>query len=332
MDLSTTYLGLRLETPVVAAASPLTGDIGNIRRLEDGRAGAVVLPSIFQEEIEDEIEAVDAMLAETGAEATSYFPAAMAERTGPDGYLELVRRAREAVAIPVIASLNGTCRTGWTDYARRIEQAGASAIELNVFFLPTGLDMTGEEVERRHLDILAAVKATVSIPVSIKLSPYFSSVGHLVRRLDDEGCDGYVLFNRFYQPDIDLAELKLVRDVRLSHRGDIRLPLLWIGALAGKVRGSLAASTGVQTASEVVKFLLVGADVVTTASALLRHGPGYVGKLVEGLAEELKSREIDGVAAVRARMSRTAVADRTAFDRANYIGIIRRGVVGSDMD
>ncbi|MGE5504043.1 MAG: dihydroorotate dehydrogenase-like protein [Actinomycetota bacterium] len=332
MDLSTTYLGLPLATPLVAAASPLNGDVGNIRRLEDCRAGAVVLPSIFQEEIEDEIEAIESMLAETGAEAGSYFPAAMAERTGPDGYLELVRRARAAVDIPVIASLNGTCRTGWTDYARRLEQAGASAIELNIFYLPTDLAMGGDEVEQRHLDVLAAVKAEVSIPVSVKLSPYFSSVGHLVRRLDDAGADGFVLFNRFYQPDIDMAELKLVRDVRLSHRGEIRLPLLWIGALYGKVSGSLAASTGVQTAREVVKYLLVGADVVTTASALLRHGPGHMKTLVDGLEEELKLREMDNVAAIRGCMSRNAVADRTAFDRANYIGIIRRGAVAVEAE
>ena len=327
MNLATRYLGLHLKNPLVAAASTLGRDIGTIRQLEDSGAAAVVLPSIFQEEIENEIEDIDRMLAETGAEALSYLPPSMADQSGPEGYLKLVRRAREAVSIPVIASLNGSGggTVGWVDYARQLEQAGASAIELNIFFLPTTLSLSGREVEQRHLDILKAVKAAVGIPVSIKLSPYFSSVGHMIRDLDQAGADGFVLFNRFYQPDIDLEELRPIRDLRLSHRGEIRLPLLWIAALSGRVRGSLAASTGVQTAQEVVKYLFVGADVVTSASALIRHGAGYMKTLLAGLVAELETREAGSVDDIRGCMSRAKVADPAAFDRANYMKIIRAG-------
>lgn len=326
MDLSTTYLGLALKNPLVAAASPLGRDIGTIRRLEDAGAAAVVLPSLFQEEIEDEIEAMERMLADCDAEAHSFLPPGLAANTGPEGYLKLIAKARQAVDIPIIASLNGSSLSGWTSYARLAEEAGASAIELNVFLLPTNLTWSGVEIECRHIDIMTAVKQAVSIPVSIKLSPYFSSLGHVVRGLDQAGADGYVLFNRFYQPDIDLADLKLVRDVRLSHRGEIRLPLLWIGALAGKVKGSLAASSGVQTAAEVVKFLYAGADVVTTASALIRHGAGYMKTLVEGLVSEMRTLELNSVAEFRGGLSRRNVTNREAFDRANYIQIIRAGV------
>ncbi len=285
----------------------------------------MVLPSIFQEEIDHEIEAVDHLLAETGAEALSYLPPGLADLGGPEGYLKLVRRAREAVAIPVIASLNGAAQSGWVDYARQIEAAGASAIELNVYYLPTDLSLSGVEVERRHIAILKAVKAAVSIPVAIKLSPYFSSVGHLVGELDQAGADGFVLFNRFYQPDIDLEELKPVRDLRLSHRGEIRLPLLWIAALAGRVKGALAASGGVQTAAEVVKYLFAGADVVCTASALVRHGAGYMKTLLDGLVADLDAREATSVDEIRGRLSRASVAEPEIYDRANYMKIIRTG-------
>lgn len=327
MNLSTTYLGLKLKNPLVASSSTMWNDVTAIRQVEDAGAAAVVLPSVFQEEIDHEIEEVDRLLAETGSEALSYLPTAMAGQAGPEGYLELMRRAREAVDIPVIASLNGTgTGLGWVDYARRIEQAGAAAIELNIYFLPTDLVPSGVEVECRHLDIVSSVKAAVDIPVAVKLSPYFSSVGHIVRELDRVGADGFVLFNRFYQPDIDLEELKPIRDLRLSHRGEIRLPLLWIAALHGKVKGSLAASTGVQTAAEVVKYLFAGADVVCTTSALIRHGPGYLKVLLDGLVADLVAREANSVADIRGKLSRGRVEDRQSFDRANYMKIIRSGV------
>ncbi len=325
MDLSTRYLGLTLKSPLVMSACPLGLDVANIEKAAQAGAGAVVLPSIFQEDIENEIEEIEHLASLADSEALSYFPTHLAENAGPSNYLNLIRKARAAVDIPIIASLNGTSRAGWIDYARQMEEAGASAIELNVFFLPTDLALTGPEVEARHLDILRAVKQAVSIPVAIKLSPYFSSPGAMIRALDEAGADGFVLFNRFYQPDIDLEELTLQRDLRLSHRGEIRLPLLWIAALHGKVRGSIAATSGVQSAAEVVKYLFAGADVVMTASALLRHGVDYMKELHDGLVADLRAREARSVADIRGRMSRDRVADQTAFDRVNYIKILRGG-------
>ncbi|TAN60869.1 MAG: dihydroorotate dehydrogenase-like protein [Magnetospirillum sp.] len=329
MDLSTRYLGLDLKNPLVVSASPLGLDLGNVRKLEDLGAAAIVLPSIFQEDIENEIDEMERLVAEGNSEAFSYFPAHMTENVGPKNYLDLIRRARQAVDMPVIASLNGTTRTGWTDYASQIEQAGAQAIELNIYFLPTDMTLSGGEVEARYVDILKAVKQAVSIPVSMKLSPYFSSVGHMVKSLDQTGADGFVLFNRFYQPDIDLEELTLVRDLKLSHKGEIRLPLLWIAALAGKIKGSIAASSGVQTAAEVIKYLFVGADVVMTTSALMRHGVGYMKTLHDGLVADLTAREVEKLSDIRGRMSRGAVSDLGAFDRVNYIRILRGGIHSS---
>jgi dihydroorotate dehydrogenase (fumarate) len=325
MNLATRYLGLDLKNPLVVSASPLALDLGNCRRLEDCGAAAIVLPSIFQEDIENEIEEIERLVCEGNSEAFSYFPANISANAGPKNYLELIRRTRQALDIPVIASLNGTTRTGWTEYAAQIQQAGASAIELNVYLLPTEIELTGSEVEARYLAILDAVRETVSIPVSMKLSPYFSSVGNMVKTLDQAGVDGVVLFNRFYQPDIDLEELTLVRDLKLSHKGEIRLPLLWIATLAGRINASIAASSGVQTAAEVVKYLFAGADVVMTTSALMRHGVDYMKTLHDGLVAELKEREADSVADIRGRMSRGAIKDLAAYDRVNYIRILRGG-------
>ncbi|MDO8606199.1 MAG: dihydroorotate dehydrogenase-like protein [Phaeospirillum sp.] len=329
MDLSTRYLGLDLKNPLVVSASPLGLDLGNVRKLEDFGAAAIVLPSIFQEDIENEIDEMERLVAEGNSEAFSYFPAHMSENVGPKNYLDLIRRARAAVDMPVIASLNGTTRTGWTDYAKQIEQAGAQAIELNIYFLPTDISQSGAEVEALYLDILKAVKQAVSLPVSMKLSPYFSSPGHMVKTLDQAGADGFVLFNRFYQPDIDLEELSLLRDLKLSHKGEIRLPLLWIAALAGKIKGSIAASSGVQTAAEVIKYLFVGADVVMTTSALMRHGVGYMKTLHDGMVADLNAREVGKLSDIRGRMSRGATSDLGAFDRVNYIRILRGGVHSS---
>lgn len=322
MDLKTKYLGLELKNPLIVSACTLGRSVENIRKLEDAGAAAVVLPSIFQEEIEGSLEDIETILAESGAEAATYLPVSLDDHAGPEAYLDLVRKSRAAVDIPIIGSLNGVTMTGWTDYAKQLELAGASAIELNVYFLATDLSLTGAEVEQRYVDILGAVKQAVKIPVSVKLSPYFSALGDVVRRLDAAGADGYVLFNRFYQPDIDLEELTLQRDLNLSHRGEIRLPMLWLGALHGHVRGSLAASSGVQTAKEVLKYLFVGADAVMTASALIRHGVGYMRTLLDGLKVELEERELESVEQIRGKMSRRAVADPTAFDRANYIKIL----------
>jgi dihydroorotate dehydrogenase (fumarate) len=325
MDLTTTYLGLSLKNPLVASASPLTRDIDSIRRLEDAGAAAVVLPSIFEEQIRHEVEETEWLVekgADSNPEATSYFAPA-AHHPGPQTYLDRVHQARQAVDIPVIASLNGITDSGWLEYARLFQQAGASALELNTFFVPTDLSIAGMAVERRHLDILRAVKREVTIPVAVKLAPYFSAVGDVVRQLDEAGVDGCVLFNRFYQPDIDLASLALRRDLELSTRAEIRLPLLWIGILAGRLRCSLAAATGVETADEVIKFLLVGADTVMTTSSLLRHGIGHMRDLVNGLKEWLDAREITKIGAIRGLLSHSSVADSTAFERANYITILQ---------
>ena len=331
MDLTTRYLGLALKNPLVASASPLTSDLGNLRRLEDCGAAAVVLPSIFEEQIEAEeaeTERLTTFRGESFPEALSYFPAAIDHSTGPQRYLENLRRAREAVAIPVIASLNGISRSGWCDYARLVEQAGADAIELNAYLVPSDLSLSGVEVETLYLEVVRSVKSAVSIPVAVKLSPYFSAPGRMAIALAGAGADGLVLFNRFYQPDIDLTALRLKRDIELSRPAEIRLPLLWIGVLAGNVRASLAASSGVDSVDEVIKYLLVGADVVMTTAALLRHGLEHMATLVEGLRDWLAAREIGSVAGIRGRMSRGALSDPTAFDRANYIQILQSYTAG----
>jgi len=326
MDLSTRYLGLSLTCPLVVSASPLALDVGNIRKMEDFGAGAVVLPSIFQEDIENEIDEMERLGAEANSEALSYFPAGLTENVGPKNYLDLIRRARAAVDIPVIASLNGTTPAGWIDYARQIEQAGAQALELNVYYLPTDLVSSGAEVESRYVETLTAVKKAVSIPVAMKLSPYFSSPGSMIQTLDQAGADGVVLFNRFYQPDIDLEDLVPLRDLKLSNRGEIRLPLLWIAALSGKLKGSIAASSGVQTATEVIKYLYAGADVVMTTSALMRHGVEYLKVLKDGLVADLIAREASSVADIRGKLNRTQVGEVAAYDRVNYIRILRGGL------
>ncbi len=326
MDLTTRYMGLELKNPLVASASPLNTDIGNLRQLEDAGAGAVVLPSLFEEQIQAEAARYDHLTsanAESFAEALSYFPEPADYKVGPHAYLDLVRRASEAVDIPVIASLNGTTDEGWISYARSIEEAGAKGLELNIYFIPADLSLTGAQVEQRYLDILRHVRATVSIPVAVKLSPYFSAVGNMALALEGAGADALVLFNRFYQPDVDLGQLRLLTDLRLSEPNEIRLPLLWLALLSGRVRASLAATTGVATADEVIKYLLVGADVVMTTSALLREGLGYVAVLLQGLEAWLSARGFSSLQQVRGIMSQQKLQDPQAFERANYIKILQ---------
>ncbi len=323
-DLSTTYLGLGLRNPLIASASPLTLDLGNIRALEDAGAGAVVLPSVFEEQIEQEEAEYEATMwagAESIAEATSFLPP-VSRPGGPHLVLETIRRARAAVDIPVIASLNGVSAAGWVGYAAALAQAGASAIELNVYFVPVDPALTAARVEAHYLDVLRSVKQVVHIPVAMKLGPFFTAPGAMVRALDDAGADGFVLFNRFYQPDIDLATMRVQRDLALSTPAELRLPLLWLGVLAGTLRGSLAASTGVESADEVVKYLLVGADAVMTTSALLRHGVRHMATLVDGLAAWLDARDAN-LADIKGRMSRAKLRDTDAYERANYIRILQ---------
>jgi dihydroorotate dehydrogenase (fumarate) len=327
MDLTTKYMGLVLPSPLIASASPLNRDLGTLRELEEHGAGAVVLPSIFEEEIIAERREIEQRIEElpaTGfAEAQTYFPTQASRSFGPERYLELVRRAKDAIGIPVIASLNGMTRAGWADYARSLEEAGADAIELNIYFIPADMTMSGRDVEQRYLDILAAVRSTVKIPVAVKLSPYFSATGAMARALAAGGADALVLFNRFYQPDIDTVTLRLSLDLELSTPSEIRLPLLWIAILHGRVPASLAATTGVESANDVFKYLLVGADAVMTTSSLLRHGVGHMRTLVDGLSALLAAREIKSVEQIRGRMSQRNLKDPTLFERANYVRMLQ---------
>ena len=322
MDLTTRYLGLELKCPLVASASPLNARLDNLKRLQDFGAGAVVLPSIFEEQITREQEVLDALIdhgAESFGEALSYFPAQTSYAFDTSHHLELIEQAAQALALPVIASLNGVTDSGWVDYARDIESAGARAIELNVFFVPSDPSVSGVEVEKRYADIVAAVASAVKIPIAVKIGPYFSSLGHMAGELVGAGAKGLVLFNRFYQPDIDPATLSVQTSLELSHPYEMRLPLLWIGVLAGRIDASLAAATGIDTADDVVKYILAGADVVMTTSALLRHGLGHMQVLVDGLTDWLASRRLTSPDAIRGKLSHRAIANPEAYERANYI-------------
>ena len=326
MDLTTRYMGLALRNPLIASASPLNGDLGMLRALEDHGAGAIVLPSIFEEQIvaeRREFEHRTELTADGFAEALTFFPAHSGYGFGPERYLDVVRRAKDAIDIPVIASLNCMSHTGWVDYACGLQGAGANALELNIYFIPADLAMTGREVEQHYLDILAAVKAAVSIPVAVKIGPYFSAIGAMARALADAGADALVLFNRFYQPDIDIAALRLSMDLELSTPAESRLPLLWIAILCGRVPASLAASTGVESGDEIFKYLLAGADTVMTTSSLLRHGVGHMRTLVDELSGLLAAREIESLDEIRGRMSQQNVKNPTAFERANYIHMLQ---------
>lgn len=326
MDLTTRYLGLTLQNPLVAGAGPLTGVLDDIRRLEDLGAGAVVLPSIFEEQIEQERQLVEDMGAigmDSYPEALTYFPPPSTYRVRPGPYLEVLRHAAAAVDIPIVASLNGITNHGWVNYARQMQEAGADALELNVYMIHTALDTPGNEVEQHYISILKAVKQAVTIPVAVKLSPYFSAMGHMATQLVNAGADGLVLFNRFYQPDVDLAQLALLPNLELSTAKEIRLPLLWIGVLSGRLRASLAASTGVESTDEVIKYLLAGADVVMTTSALLRQGVGYMKVLLDGLKSWLAARDLDTLDRIRGRLSQRNIGDPTAFARANYIRVLQ---------
>lgn len=325
MDLSTRYMGLELSHPVVASASPLSETLDGIKQLEDAGAAAVVMFSLFEEQIRHENDAFDHFL-EHGtlsfAESLSYFPKIDARPAGPDSYLDLLRRASQAVEIPLIASLNCVSGEGWVDYARQLEQAGAAGLELNVYAIEADLGRSGREVEQRYLDILTMVKGSVTIPVALKLSPFFSAIGSMAQQLDEAGADALVLFNRFYQPDLDIDKLEVAPTLRLSQAGEIRLPLLWIALLHRNIRASIGATRGVETWVEVVKYLLAGADTVMTASALLRNGPGYLRSLTDGLREWMAARDFTAIDQVRGVMSRGRVKNPGAFERANYIKIL----------
>ena len=326
MDLATSYLGLSLRNPVVASASPLSNTVDGVRRLADAGVGAVVLYSLFEEQLRREA-AENARLAEAGtevfAEALSYFPADADSDPGPHRYLSLLERAAAAVDVPVIGSINGTTPGGWTSYAHAIQDAGAAAIELNIYYIPGDAHTTGREVEQRHVDILCRVKDAVTVPVAVKLSPYFSSAGEMALRLDEAGADGLVLFNRFLQPDIDPETLAVVPAVDLSSPAEARLPRTWISILCQRVRASLAATTGVEGPADVAKYLLAGADVVMTASSLIRHGPGHATILLDGLADWMARKGYASVDDVRGLLAVPAGTDQAAYERAGYVRAMR---------
>jgi dihydroorotate dehydrogenase (fumarate) len=334
VNLETDYLGLKLAHPIVASSSPLSRDLDGIRRLEDAGAAAVVMPSIYEEEIEAEDDAFAALVDRgslTQPEAAGgYFPDMTAFRLGGlEARLETLRRAVDACAIPIIASLNGSTPEGWTGFARDLEAAGAAAIELNLYRVPTDPRESAAEVEGRSIETVRAVTAAVSIPVAVKLGPWLSSPGNHAMNVVGAGARGVVLFNRFYQPDIDLATLQPKPSLELSTPYEIRQALLWIALLAGRIDAALAASSGVGTADEVVKYLLAGADAVMTASSLLRHGPKHIGVLLDGLEQWMESRGFDAVGRFRGLMAAAYLRDREALVRAQYIHILtgyREGV------
>ncbi len=327
MDLRTRYLGLDLRSPLVVSACTLSEEIDNILRMEDAGAGAVVLFSLFEEQIRLEEKHMENVLASTSnmfAEALDFFPQLDDYHVGTSQYLEHLRMAKERTGIPIIASLNGTTPEGWINYARDLEQAGADALEVNIFYIPADIRLSASEVENRYLDIIRAVRKTVKIPISVKLNPYFSAMGNMAARMEEAGADGLALFNRFYQPDFDIDRLHVLSDLQYSVANEIRLPLLWIAVLYGRVPVSLAATTGVQGAPEVIKYLLAGADVAMTASALYKFGIPYLSKMQDELEDWMQRMGFQSVDAFKGAMSQRNVSDPTAYERANYIRILEK--------
>jgi dihydroorotate dehydrogenase (fumarate) len=326
IDLSTTYMGLKLRTPLVPSASPLSQELDSIRRLEDSGASAVVLYSLFEEQLRQESVELDHRLSEHSesfAEALSYLPEPTEFRVGPEGYLNHIRKAKQAVGIPIIASLNCATAGGWIDYARQVEQAGAAAIECNIYAIPSNPDITAAEIEQTYVDIVKAVKSAVTIPVAVKLSPFFSNMANMAKRLDQAGANALVLFNRFYQPDINLDELEIQPNVLLSTPQALRLPLTWIGILFGRVRANLAATSGVHGPEDVIKLLMVGADVTMLCSTLLRNGISHLGYIEEGLLEWMDKHEYDSVQQMKGSMSQLRCPDPSAFERAQYMKAVK---------
>jgi dihydroorotate dehydrogenase (fumarate) len=332
MDLSTNYMGLALRNPLVASPSPLAYSLDGIRRLADGGVGAIVMFSLFEEQLRQEAARAIRVVEETAEsfpEALDYFPAVVEENGGPRSYLTLLERAVASVDVPVIASLNGSTPEGWSEYALAMQDAGAAAIELNIHYLAADPHISGSEVEQRHVDVLEHVRSAVSVPVAVKLSPYFSSPGEMALRLDEAGADALVLFNRFLQPDIDPEQLAVLPRVNLSSPGDARLARTWIALLRGRVGASLAATSGVEAAADVASYLLAGADVVMTTSALLRHGPAYAAELLEGLTRWMARKGFQSVDDVRGILAVPEAADEVAYERAGYVTAMRAANAGA---
>jgi dihydroorotate dehydrogenase (fumarate) len=323
-DLSTRYLGLKLRNPLVASAGPLTRELDNIRRLEDVGASAIVFHSLFEEQIDLEANELDRQLSpnEGFAEAQSYLPELTAYNIGPEGYIEHLRQAKEAVGIPVIGSLNGVSAGGWIRYAKLIEEAGADALELNIYYLPVSPAEDSTQVERMQADLVREVKKSVSIPVAVKLGPYFSAIPNMMKKLDEAGADGLVLFNRFYQPDFDLETLEVVPNLALSDSRELLMRLHWVAVLYGNVKADLAITGGVHTAADVIKSMMAGARVAMMTSAVLRYGMGHFSSVRSKLVEWMQDHEYQSIQEMQGSMSRRAVPEPAAFERANYMRVL----------
>ncbi len=326
MDLSTTYMGLNLRNPLVVSASPLSRSIDNLRRLEDAGVGAIVNYSLFEEQITNEIYEMDHYLmagTESFAESLSYFPNPSETNIGPEEYLEHIHKAKKSVGIPIIGSLNAHSDGGWVTYAKQIQQAGADALELNIYFLATDPLVSSQRVEEIYIDILKAVKMNVTIPVAIKISPFFSAMANMAVRLDEAGADAVVLFNRFYQPDIDLESLTVIPNVLLSTPQAMRLPLRWVAILYGHINANLAATGGIHTPEDVIKMIMAGADVTMLCSVLLKNGADYAADILEGVEQWMKEREYVSISQMRGSMSQKFCANPESFERANYMKSLR---------
>ncbi len=323
MDLSTNYLGLSLKNPIVPSASPLSQSLDTVKRLEDSGASAIVMYSLFEEQIMRENQELDTYLTqgtESFGEALSYFPEPEAfANLEAEEYLERIRAIKKSVDIPVIGSLNGVSAGGWMKYAKEMEEAGADALELNIYYIPTDFNMTAEQVENMYLEDLKTVKSHVSIPVSIKLSPYFSAFANMAKKLAAAGADGLVLFNRFYQPDINLEDLEVIPDIKFSTEYELRLPLRWLAILYGNVKASLAATSGIHTGRDVLKSIMAGADVAMMASVLLQKGPEHLKMILKDMEYWMEENEYVSVKQMRGSMSYQSIAEPSAYERANYM-------------
>lgn len=322
MNLKTTYLGLELRSPLVVSASPISEDVANIKKMEDAGAAAVVLHSLFEEQIRHEQRELDYHTTAgtySSAEAMTFFPEWDEYRLAPEAYLEHIRKAKEAVDIPIIASLNGTTPGGWTGYAKKMEEAGADAIELNIYSIPTDADATGEQIENAYIDILKSVKATVQIPVAMKIGPFFTNMTNMAKRLDTAGADALVLFNRFYQPDVDLEELEIRPSIQLSSSFASRLPLIWTGILKGKIKADIAATRGIHTGLDAIKLIMVGANVTQVCSAIMKNGIDYISTMEFEMVKWMTEKEYSSVKQMCGSMSHAKMKDATGFERALYM-------------
>jgi dihydroorotate dehydrogenase (fumarate) len=325
IDLSTKYLGLKLKNPVVASASPLTKELVNVRRLEDAGASAIVMHSLFEEQLTVESEELDRQLSASehvSAEAMGLYPDLMNYNIGPDDYLETIVKARAAVQVPIIGSLNGISAGGWTRYAKLIQDAGADALELNIYYLPTELTQTAEIVEKQYCDLVREVKQTVRIPVAVKIGPYFSAMANMALKLDQAGADALVMFNRFYQPDLDLEQLEVVPSLQLSRSNELRLRLHWTAILFGKIKADIAITGGVHTAEDVIKSMMAGARVTMMTSALLQNGIDYLRFVQTEIREWLDKHEYESIQQMQGSMSHQAVPHPSRYERANYVKVL----------